>query len=162
MQMDHSPLDVAWAAGLFEGEGCITPRAKTSGELVVGMTDLDVVERFHGIMGVGTITTEVRNPPHSTCYRWQVTNAADCTMVLNLLLPWLCNRRKAAAEALLERMEDCRGARADRTHCNRGHEYTEANTRWVYGSRRCRACEKISNDRYFAAKKLERSANAPK
>ena len=108
MHMQGTPEQIAWAAGVFEGEGCIIARANTSGELIIGMTDRDVLERFHEIVGVGTITTELRKPPHSTCYRWSVSNARDCTMVLEALLPWFCERRTAVATALLERMKACR------------------------------------------------------
>jgi hypothetical protein len=31
---------------------------------------------------------------------------------------------------------------AERTRCQRGHEYTEANTRWYNGHRWCRACDR--------------------
>lgn len=141
----------------------MVPRAKTSGELIIGMTDRDVIDRFRSVFGVGRITTEVRADPHLDCHRWSVSTAAECTMVLEAMLPWFGARRTASAKSLLERMKACRGARVDRTHCKHGHEYTEANIRWVYGSRRCRICERSSNDKYFAAKKLEKETpDAPR
>lgn len=33
-------------------------------------------------------------------------------------------------------------ARGTETHCGRGHEYNEANTRYTDGSRRCRVCDR--------------------
>jgi len=36
---------------------------------------------------------------------------------------------------------------AARTHCPRGHEYTEANTYWNAGSRNCRVCGRSRNRR---------------
>jgi len=42
--------EIAWAAGLFEGEGTLNVYRRSSGKLQVqvrlGMTDRDVVERF--------------------------------------------------------------------------------------------------------------------
>lgn len=37
------------------------------------------------------------------------------------------------------------GARPSVTHCPRGHEYTEENTRVSNGSRHCKTCHKITN-----------------
>jgi hypothetical protein len=39
---------------------------------------------------------------------------------------------------------------SDRTHCSRGHEYTEDNTYRRGNERHCRACSKERNDRYLA------------
>lgn len=33
---------------------------------------------------------------------------------------------------------------SSRTHCKHGHEYTEQNTRWYRGKRRCRSCHRIA------------------
>lgn len=44
------PYEVAWGAGLFEGEGSLFPNAG-SVRLVVKMTDRDVVERFARLIG---------------------------------------------------------------------------------------------------------------
>lgn len=144
MQMDRNALDVAWAAGLFEGEGCITPRGKTSGEIVIGMTDRDILERVQAVFGVGGITSEERRPPHKTCHRWSVSNAADCTMVLEAMLPWFGARRRAVAGALVERMKACRGAHIDKTHCVNGHPYNAENTYITpAGHRRCKTCHRV-------------------
>lgn len=162
MRTDPSPEQVAWAAGLFEGEGCITARGKTSGELVIGMTDLDVLERFQAIMGVGGITVEYRQPPHQDCYRWSVCNAADSTFVLGLLLPWLSSRRRAAAESLLQRMESCRGRNGLKTHCKHGHEYSEENTYITpAGHRRCMACHRNRVNASNLRKNLRKQGFAP-
>lgn len=153
MQTDRSPLDVAWAAGLFEGEGCITPRGRTSGELILGTTDLDVVERFREVVGLGGISTEPR-PPYKTLFRWSVTNAADCTTVLNALLPFFGERRTEAAVGLLERLAGCRGPNGAKTHCPRGHEYTLENTYRDRRGRRCRECSRRRGVDYNATKRV--------
>lgn len=45
----NDPLEIAWAAGLFEGEGCFNAYIRKSGKIQVQarltMTDQDVVER---------------------------------------------------------------------------------------------------------------------
>jgi hypothetical protein len=45
-------LDIAWAAGLFEGEGTIVD-STGSVQLRVKMTDLDVLEKRFDVFGVG-------------------------------------------------------------------------------------------------------------
>ena len=49
-------VEIAWAAGLIEGEGTVC--VKGSGGLYVGasMTDEDVIRKIHSISGIGTVT----------------------------------------------------------------------------------------------------------
>ena len=48
--------DIAWVAGVFEGEGCIRVRKDRYGAQVsVRMDDRDVIERIHSIMGFGNL-----------------------------------------------------------------------------------------------------------
>ena len=43
-----------------------------------------------------------------------------------------------------------RGAHSLKTHCPKGHEYTEANTRLGRGQgRKCRTCHRVNNLRYY-------------
>lgn len=153
MHVERNPLDVAWAAGLFEGEGCVHPRGKTSGELTLGSTDRDVVERFRDIVGFGTISTELR-PPHKTLYKWSASNVADCTDVLSAFLPFLGERRADAAEALVRRMATCRGPNGAKTHCPHGHEYTPENTYLDGRGRRCRQCARERGVKYNATARV--------
>lgn len=162
MQTKRTPEQVAWAAGLFEGEGCIVPRGKTSGELIVGMTDRDVLERFRDIVGVGGIKIEHRPDPHKDCYRWSVSNAPESRMVLELLLPWLSERRREAAEALLSRMEHCRGPNGLKTHCANGHEYSPENTYITpAGHRRCMTCHRDRVNAYNERKRCDGAGSQP-
>ena len=36
---------------------------------------------------------------------------------------------------------------ARKTHCAKGHQYNEVNTRWYLGSRKCRTCNRLRNAR---------------
>ncbi len=47
-----SPTDIAWAAGLFEGEGCLHRHKRGYGALFLAMTDEDIVRRFAAIFGL--------------------------------------------------------------------------------------------------------------
>jgi hypothetical protein len=52
--MSVENAQIAWAAGLFEGEGTIVD-STGSVQLRVKMTDLDVLERLLDVFGVGDI-----------------------------------------------------------------------------------------------------------
>jgi hypothetical protein len=52
--MSLESAQIAWAAGLFEGEGTIVDSAGPV-QLRVKMTDLDVLERLLDVFGVGEI-----------------------------------------------------------------------------------------------------------
>lgn len=51
-----TPVDIAWAAGLYEGEGCCQPASKTSLEITVGQNERQIldwlVEMFGGTIGL--------------------------------------------------------------------------------------------------------------
>jgi hypothetical protein len=101
--MTASDCEVAWAAGLFEGEGSIT---QSNGRLFtrLKMTDKPIVERFAEIVCFGEVygpynhqwrDGSVRKP-----YWVWLAPEYDALEVLELLWPWLGERRRAQALAL--------------------------------------------------------------
>lgn len=143
------PVDIAWAAGLFEGEGsiCIFEQKHNVLPLIrvsIQMTDRDVVERFVQIMGCGRVTGEHRfgREHHKPTYRWHIGNRADVERIVLMLLPYLGERRSAKArEALAEiaRLDHVcrtcgktfRARRLDMVCCS-----TKCRNRWHYLNRR--------------------------
>ncbi len=105
-------IDVAWAAGLFEGEGCITANVtKAKGltyrrpYLSLRSTDLDVVERFHGVVGCGRVLP-IKSPSHvnkgrKPAWDWRAASSEDVQAVLTLLRPHLGDRRGEKADEAL-------------------------------------------------------------
>ena len=150
--MHGSREDFAWAAGLFEGEGSIIPTTKNGAQLVLGMCDRDVVDRFAAICGCGTIYVQQRrNPKHSDAHRWVASRRFEVEDVLLALMPWFGDRRAAKAAEILKRVANNLGPGKDKTHCKHGHAYTSENTRINHGGgRACRACEKIRNAARYA------------
>src|SRR3990167_5406713 len=57
---EWDPIEIAWAAGLFEGEGCISVHRskgrRPQPKLNIAMTDLEPMERFAKALGVGNVT----------------------------------------------------------------------------------------------------------
>jgi hypothetical protein len=94
---------IEWAAGLFEGEGSIVLATSgkkrkdgtraTTGRLTIGMTDLDVLERFHAAVGGrgslnGPYDRGENKPIYYWCAQWKVGRE-----VAAMLRPHLCERR---------------------------------------------------------------------
>lgn len=114
--------DIAWAAGLFEGEGCFTiqrsPRKRANGESVVykqpvarlHMTDKDVVERFAKIVGVGQFWEagfRRGGLGKKLCYEWHVTTYDGFMTVWKMFTSQLSDRRNLRAlEVLAEYNEN--------------------------------------------------------
>lgn len=99
-------INIAWAAGIFEGEGCIAwSKQKKHPRLSVRMTDRDIVLRFHDAVGLGRFTGPYANTggdPEKQLWCWQTTTIKDTYPVLELLLPYLGERRKARAEEVIQ------------------------------------------------------------
>lgn len=79
--------EIAWAAGLFEGEGCITV---SNGRPVMRLnsTDADTPRRFCEIVGAG----KVYGP-----------YGIDAMLTVQLLSPWFGERRRRTASQLFGR-----------------------------------------------------------
>ncbi len=105
---EPSPTEIAWAAGLFEGEGCLTtghandPDRKHLMRMMLATTDRDVLERFAAIMRAGAITTVKRRirAHHKQQWRWMVSASEDVLRCIDLLYPYLGSRRRARADEL--------------------------------------------------------------
>lgn len=104
--MIPSREDVAWAAGLFEGEGNISgyAKARRGFRLALWMTDADVVKRFSDIVQVGSFGGPYNYPsaPNSKpLYRWRTGSFEHGQYVLAMLWPYLGIRRKQRAREVL-------------------------------------------------------------
>lgn len=101
-------VELAWAAGFFDGEGCIylrTSKREAGWQLLCNLTQTDraPIEEFqHIVGGVGYISSRHASPKGNRrpCWCWQGAsrNAGE---VLVLLLPYL-RVKKAQAVAALE------------------------------------------------------------
>jgi hypothetical protein len=142
--------DVAWAAGLFEGEGCLPRNQGTIGaphypSAALAMSDEDVVRAFRGIVNMGSVYQE-RHPASKTMYRWKINGFEKTQALIGMFWPWLGSRRRDRATEMLRLYEPGRHMgriNAAKTHCPGGHPYDSANTYSYRGGRQCRACHAI-------------------
>ena len=88
--------EIAWAAGLFEGEGSVSTQGRAV-VIQVKMTDEDVIRRFDAVVGRGRVYGPYVWHGHDGCVRkpfWTWLARDDAAFdVLERLLPWLCTRR---------------------------------------------------------------------
>jgi hypothetical protein len=137
----------AWAAGLFDGEGCsslLNHRSHAgymTAELSVTQSSLvgspEVLRRFGVVVGVGHISGPYsqRNATMDV-YRWKAGALDDVERVIAELWPWLGDVKRAQAQRVLDVLhsqpELPRGNPAwgnRKTHCINGHEYATARLR---------------------------------
>lgn len=131
--------EIAWAAGLFEGEGSWgvyrRPRhdrgtERTIIQATLGMTDRDVVERFARIVGMGSVQAPRRNGNRSNrklIHTWAVADARSVQRLIEMFRPWLGARRLERAEAVIRASVGIKPHNKDRTHCPKGHPYSGDN-----------------------------------
>ncbi len=94
--------DLAWAAGLFDGEGAIIRHKPTSNgyQLTLGMTDEDVVRRFHTIVGTGKVHCRTLESGKGF-WQWYCGAATEIVPLLEAMLPFFGIRRTSKAQEAL-------------------------------------------------------------
>ncbi len=117
---------IAWAAGLFEGKGTITPR-KSGGkhlwQLAVTSTDEDVITRLHAVLGGKKYgpygysnDSNRRREHHKPYWRWSVSDRLGIEAAASKIGPYLLGRRKA-------RLEECLAAVAETPFTRAPHQF---------------------------------------
>jgi hypothetical protein len=149
--------DVAWAAGLFEGEGCFSHKGAAASfpRATMALTDLDVLQHFMSVVGVGNMLKNSRKekPHHKDQWQWYTVGEDEFHAVVKLLRPHLHPRRLAAADkAAVARAAYIAAVTAPRCCANCGEEFEggfyKSKSRARYCSDKCRF--KVRRDRHSA------------
>lgn len=158
--------ELAWAAGLFEGEGTAGAHGERSVEARLGMTDEDIVRRFAEIVEVGVVRPYTPLGLGSKpMWYWRVSSAQDVQHVMCLLWQWLGPRRRNQFRKTAERARATgKKTMLERTVGNR--RLCRTCRRWLSvdlfgGKGRGRldaSCRKCSNARHNAQRKAARAA----
>lgn len=106
--------ELAYAGGLFEGEGTIYIRNRTPpiAWICIAMTDLEPLQRFQAaVAGFGKIygPYQRKRPgkngvPNKPFYQYHLYNFEQVQAVVAMLWPWLGPRRRLQAKAVLDQM----------------------------------------------------------
>lgn len=91
-------IEIAYAAGLFDGEGSISlvrqrVNRSHSPQVSVTSTDLEVLVWLQKRMGGNIVTKQPRKPAHSVSYDWRLTDRR-ALIFLQLIRPYLVIERK--------------------------------------------------------------------
>lgn len=103
-------LRIAWAAGIFDGEGCITINCQQPGSggrinpsyrlyLKVTMGHRATVDCLCDLFSVGTVTIQHSNAGHNDAYTWWVASR-QAIEVIKLMRPYLVTKADEADLAL--------------------------------------------------------------
>lgn len=102
---------IAWAAGLFEGEGCClmdSPNKNNPGhrraKVRLVMNDGDVVKRFHEVVGMGNLRGPIKwsSKTPKLMYKVEIARWLDLIKLYEMFKPYLGERRLAWFEEAIE------------------------------------------------------------
>lgn len=112
--MNLTPVEIAWLAGIIEGEGCFhfTPARKVGGgrwnaratiAVTLGTTDKDIAERVAGMIG-GNVTPRKVLDGRKPFWTTQV-GGQKAEDVMRAIRPFTSHRRSARIDELLSKEE---------------------------------------------------------
>ena len=128
--------DIAWIAGLIEGEGCFS-QTKGSITAQLSMTDEDIVRRSGGLVkapSIGVHNSQVRNG-RKVSYRWTLCGTPAASWMMTIY-PFMGERRRTRIRELLELWKSTRPYRVSVTNCPH-------TTRRHQGRGMCKACYQL-------------------
>lgn len=104
-----SETEIAWAAGLFEGEGCFYLRhshGKAYLALTIWMKDKDVIDRFAVLFGLGPTSRTRQAKPHWSKQWGLDIYGVRALTIAELLEPHLGDRRSAKLAAIRQQIDE--------------------------------------------------------
>lgn len=113
MNITSDMVQIAWAAGLIEGEGSIqtgegrysshTGRRIVAVRIRVVMSDPDVVERLRDIFGVGNILPyrNTQGLGKKPLFRWDTSRHDEVKSICQAIYPFMGERRRGQIDRLL-------------------------------------------------------------
>jgi hypothetical protein len=139
--------EIAWFAGIFEGEGTFETSKRSTVRMTIAMSDLDVIERLALVFPCREIATRQSNkrfPDAKPMHAWRVGDSDQVAAVIEAILPWLGERRSARAREVLAHIENRQVPGDPRnSHCKQGHALTPDNLVRRGGVKphvRCKTC----------------------
>lgn len=106
--------DIAWVAGLFEGEGTVSINRGRAAGIAIAMTDRDVLERVQAIFGGKICISYPAKGKWKECHKWYLS-VAESEDFLLAIYPYLFSRRRERIDLwLAARQELVSGKRSSR------------------------------------------------
>ena len=104
-----SDVELAWAAGFFDGEGCtsvLSAKRDRYTYLRMGVSQKNpaLLEKFQRIVGCGKIYKSNQRPIHS----WDCYIEKDCEAVLAMLWPYIGEQKRKQADTARAKVKEVR------------------------------------------------------
>lgn len=169
--MELDTHELAWAAGFFDGEGCISVGGPINprGRLVVTAVQADrrPLERFRTALGgLGVIGGPKRNGPGLPIYVWRTSDFEQAQAVIAMLWRYMAPPRREQALRCLGTMAEyhavprLKPGPKPKPTCPNGHPYEDPYlTR--EGWRLCRVCLRDRRRRADARRSGPKSSSPP-
>lgn len=99
--MESNSFRIAWAAGLFEGEGSLVLSSSKRHKdyknvcLTLSSTDEDVIRSFFEVVNCGTVYQIKSRQNRKEVFRWSVSKKEEIIRLILLFSPYLHSRRLA-------------------------------------------------------------------
>ncbi len=106
--MRSADLELAWAAGFFDGEGNIRYNGHSRGlSASVSQCELEPLERFLAAVGRGRIYGPYTNGQRTKnpVWRWDITGSKQVVEAMDVLLPYLSSVKSSAYHDALVKMD---------------------------------------------------------
>jgi hypothetical protein len=122
--------ELAWAAGLFDGEGCTYAKYHDNGRVVATValvqTDPRPLRRFREVIGFGNFNGpyQPKNPKHSPLYDYRAVSFEHSQAVIAMLWHWLSEPKREQATKVFMDVKAYHArqqAQRDNPTCRRGH-----------------------------------------
>ena len=97
-------IEVAWAAGLLEGEGSFVKRHVHSSAITCSSTDLDTLEKLASIFGGNIVKLKKRKSHWKDAWAWYVSGQKAYN-VMGKILPFMMCRRSKQIVVVMKRWE---------------------------------------------------------
>lgn len=108
MSSQITRTDLAWVAGLIDGDGCITMNKQTNGSyrkpmVVVDNCDEEILDSLVEIAGGSLVTKKKYQDHHRQAYSWRLYGADNVIGFLREILPYMrCQHKIDRARMLVE------------------------------------------------------------
>lgn len=100
-------IELAWAAGFFDGEGCFHVRKQGGnqyGSVKISQADPEVLERFRSAVGIGHIYGPYTSKTKPMWY-YSCTRREDVHRICELLKPYLSSIKLKQRQTVVEAMK---------------------------------------------------------
>lgn len=101
MEREITPTNIAWVAGVYEGEGCLN-FSGGKWHITIQMTDFDVLERIQDILGMGNIYKRPLIQGRKQAWILKTGRREYVQAWLVMMWPYLGFRRKQKAKEFFE------------------------------------------------------------